>query len=195
MLLHGLASTRKTVFIYLILHYLRLISQQYRTSWLTGRHLWFLALHCWKEACIETSCFLVLQFLREISGHSKVWILINGTGNQALYILLSKNVWKCIWEWWNGLNRWVSKFANTLAVIKSKDALNLIKRDMLLYPQNVRIHSLNILRITEYEGLLWVESKSNYVFYVTMSHLTRFLPPLVFFKQVLFVIRHLNYDR
>jgi len=148
------------------------VGQQNATGCNTTRHLRLQTLKSWEESRVNASCLQVLQLCCNITCHSEVWVLINGTRNKTSYILLgSKYVRECIAEGWHCLNWWVSKFANVVLLVESEDSFDLVVVYILLHTQNIRIQVLDVVYVRENEGFFWVKAKSNDILNILFAHL------------------------
>lgn len=131
----------------------------------------------------------------KVTGHSEVRILIDGSWNQALNVsFISKDMWERVRERWDSLHWWESKLSNIIRFIKSKNTLDLIKSDMLLYSQHIWVEILNIFNITEDESLFCVKSKSDDILNIAYTHSNSVFKFKLFFVNIFFIIGDL-YDK
>ena len=72
------------------------------------------------------------EFVRDISSHAEIRVLVNGTGDQALDVLLgSKNGGERGRKGRSGLDCWEHDFSNVGAVIKPKDSFDLRRSEIV----------------------------------------------------------------
>lgn len=129
------------------------------------------SLQSWEESTIDWSRFSVLQLLSNVTCHSEIRILIDSSGNKARHSLsVSKYMWERTWESWGSLNCRESKLADSIWFIETEDTFNLVKVDMLLYTDNIRVQVLDVLCVIKDESFLKVESKCNNIFDVLTRH-------------------------
>jgi hypothetical protein len=140
MFFNSVSTTRLGVFVYFSFNLSWCVCQQNWACRIAWRHLWLLTLKRWEESRIQRCWFLVFKLMRNISCHSKVWVLVyccwNNTRNICTFAI---NMWEWVWEAWSCLNRWKSKLSNVIWLIKSKYAFDLIEIDVLLNFDDVRV--------------------------------------------------------
>jgi hypothetical protein len=81
---HGLLATRECVLVNFILNLLGGIGQQDGACGRRRAHLGFLTLQRWKESGVERSWLHVFQLLSYVTSHSEIWVLIDGSWDEAL---------------------------------------------------------------------------------------------------------------
>lgn len=64
--------------------------------------------------------------------HQRLSDLINSTGDETRYLSATKDLWESTAEAWSSLYCRKSNLANASALIKAKNAFDLIKSDTLL---------------------------------------------------------------
>ena len=85
----------------------------------------------------------IVQPRRHITGHAKVWILVNGTRDQTGHVLLvAKDVRKRGAKRGSRLNCGKGNLANAVRIAKAKDALHLIERDHPLNFEDILVECL-----------------------------------------------------
>ena len=105
------------------------------------------------------------QSWSDISRHSKVWILINCTGNQTWDIEISvENCWEGTRETGRCLNGRETDFAHGVGIAKTENALDLVVIDCLLDSKHIPVEFFacrDIIQVGENKSLLNVETASN----------------------------------
>lgn len=83
----------------------------------------------------------------DITGHSKVGVLIDGGRDQTREVTLAENMRECVRKCRNCLNRRECKLSNIVFGLESKDALNLGVVDVFLDADNILVHVADVLNI------------------------------------------------
>ena len=193
MLFHCLLTTRHCILVNLFLDHCFRIGENNSTILIAGWHFWLHTLHGWEEWCINWTRLWIVQFLCNISGHSKVRVLVNSRWDKTRYFIVRpKYMRERIRKCWHCLNRWISKFSYAIIILEAENSTNLTQSNMLLRFDYIWIHLLNIIWVTEDKCLFWIKSECNNILDIVVSHAKSLFPGLLFVVKVFLIISDLN---
>lgn len=93
-----------------------------------------------------------------MSGHSKIWILINSLRYQTWDVLVAENKWKCGGETGSSLDCWEANLPNVVAVVEPEDTPHLVECCQFSKFKVVGLQLINLFRIFEYKCFFRVET-------------------------------------
>lgn len=101
------------------------VREKDRRVWIGGSHFWLCALQSRKETGVQQRWFGEIQSLRNITRHSEIRILVDGTWNQTgefLFELLAEDEWKRWTDTRCSLNGGKRDLSNAITVRKTEDS-------------------------------------------------------------------------
>ena len=145
-----------------------------------------------EEFVIEACWLWCLQLCANVSGHAKVRVLVDSTGNEARNVLVSEEVRETRRKAGCGLNGWIRSLSTAIAELQSENSLQRCQIDMPLEPADVRIEESHVLRIQANEGVFGIEANRKNIFDILISQMRKLLEVSSFLVEVLLVIGDLD---
>ncbi|KAH3684657.1 hypothetical protein WICPIJ_004373 [Wickerhamomyces pijperi] len=120
--LHGDLTTGEGVLVDLLGDLLDCVVQENGRGVIGGRHLCLRALQGWEESGVDQSWLGELQLVSNVSAHSEVWVLIDGTWNQTWGLRWqAQDIWEGGWESGGDLDGGEMQLTDTVRVLEPKD--------------------------------------------------------------------------
>ena len=109
--------------------------------------------------------------MRNVAGHSEVWILVDGAWNETRNVgTLAIDVRERVGKGRGSLDWREGELSDVVRLIKAKDTFDLVKVDVFLHSDDVGIKFFDVFNVAKDKGLLWVETKSDDIFNVAQTH-------------------------
>jgi len=135
------------------------------------RHLLLGSLECWEELRVVRGALLEFELVSDVSGHSEVGVLVDGSGDEAGDVGTGAvDVGEGGAEGGDGLNSGEGVFTNWVVFFEAEGSLDLVIRDVFLDFEDVFVELVDIPAVREDKSLLGVEAKRDYVLDVVDAH-------------------------
>ena len=135
------------------------------------RHLLLGSLECWEELRVVRGALLEFELVSDVSGHSEVGVLVDGSGDEAGDVGTGAvDVGEGGAEGGDGLNSGEGVLTNWVVFFEAEGSLDLVIRDVFLDFEDVFVELVNIPAVREDKSLLGVEAKRDYVLDVVDAH-------------------------
>lgn len=122
------------------------VGQKDRRVWVTGGHFLVMTLKSWEELRVHSTGLRKVQPWSQVSGHSKVRILVDTTRNQTKKIIpISQHILEGTWDTWSSLDCSIGNLAAVLRSIETEDSFDLIVSDGILKQNNIVVKVTDVI--------------------------------------------------